>query len=193
MRICGTISLHLCASHSTVYRVCSALLPRRGRLLEGLVQQGSLSSSEHWDISLGHFLSTAETLGLSRSRHTCVVYAPDFVTRTRVASALDLPENRNGVVVAGSPVGKSDFVASFVQERTEAVEDLVDKLADLPLRHQDRFALLRKSMVPRLVHLVRTAPLGRTLGGRKCGPRNGLHSGGGGDHHWPRLQGQPHS
>jgi hypothetical protein len=46
-----------------------------------------------------------------------------------VASVLDLPEACDGVVVAGSPVGKSDFVASFAQESTEAVEDLVDKLA----------------------------------------------------------------
>jgi hypothetical protein len=29
------------------------------------------------------------------------------------------------VVVAGSPVGKSDLFASFAQESTEAVEDLV--------------------------------------------------------------------
>jgi hypothetical protein len=58
------------------------------------------------------------------------------------------------------------------------------------------FALLRKSMVPWLVHLVRTALL-RAGGDRvdailKLGPRCGLHLGGGGDRHWPRLQGQPH-
>jgi hypothetical protein len=77
-----------------------------------------------------------------------------------VASALNCPEARDGVVVVGSAVGKATFVASFAKERTKAVEDLVDKLAELPLRHQDRFVLLGKSMVPWLVHLVRTAPLG---------------------------------
>jgi hypothetical protein len=63
------------------------------------------------------------------------------------------------MVVADLPVGKSDFVASFAQGSTEAVEDLVEKLAVLPLRDQERIALLRKSMVPWLVRLVRTAPL----------------------------------
>jgi hypothetical protein len=37
-------------------------------------------------------LSTAETLDLSRACHKCAVYAPDFVTRIRVADALDVPE-----------------------------------------------------------------------------------------------------
>jgi hypothetical protein len=70
-----------------------------------------------------------------------------------------LPEAHDGVVVAGSPVGTSDFVASFTQERTEAVADMVDQSVELPLEHQDRFALMRKSTVPQLVHLVRTTPL----------------------------------
>jgi hypothetical protein len=38
----------------------------------------------------------------------------------------------------------------------------VDKLAELPFRHQDRFALLRISMVPRLVRLVHTGPRDRS-------------------------------
>jgi hypothetical protein len=97
-------------------------------------------------IAMDHvLLSTVEILGLLRARHKCAVYAPDFETRTHVASALDLPEARDAVVVAGSPLGKSDFVASFAQERTEAVEDLVDKFAELSLRRQDRILLLRES------------------------------------------------
>jgi hypothetical protein len=66
----------------------------------------------------------AEAIGRSRARQKCAVCVPDSATRTRVASALDLPEDCDGVVVAGSPVGNSDFVDSFAQEHTEAVEDL---------------------------------------------------------------------
>jgi hypothetical protein len=54
--------------------------------------------------------SSSEALGLSRARHKCAVYSPDPATRSRAARALDLPEARDGVVVAGSPVGTSSFV-----------------------------------------------------------------------------------
>jgi hypothetical protein len=105
-------------------------------------------------------LSTEEALGLLRAHLNCAVYAPNSVTRAHTTRALDLPEAHDGVVVAGSPVGTSEFAASFAQERTKGVAHLVNELAELPLRHQDRFVPLRKSMVPRLVQLVHTAPLG---------------------------------
>jgi hypothetical protein len=63
----------------------------------------------------------------------------------------------DGIVAAGSPVGKPSFVAQQSMQSAQKVVELVQKLNEIDLPAQDKLLLLRKSLLVKVAHLARCA------------------------------------
>jgi hypothetical protein len=63
-----------------------------------------------------------------------------------------------GLVVAGCPVGKPEFIAAKAIAAAEGVELLVNTLMQLQLPVQDKLLVLRKSLQVKVAHLARCVP-----------------------------------
>ena len=69
----------------------------------------------------------------------------------------DKPDDLNGLVVLGTPLGKPAFVEAFVKTKIEAERKFVNKL----LKFDDlqcAWVMLSMSVVPRANHLIRMLP-----------------------------------
>jgi hypothetical protein len=101
----------------------------------------------------------AAAIGLSKAPHKCDVFGHTPSTAFETAQLLGMPHREEGVLVAGCPIGTPAYVTSVSLCHAAKVRVLVNALHHLPLGHRDQFLLLRKSLVPRLVHVTRTGPV----------------------------------
>ena len=69
----------------------------------------------------------------------------------------DLPPERNGVVILGTPVGQPEFVRRFLRERISVEQELWDILSAIP-NVQVAWLLLLFCSAPRANHLLRALP-----------------------------------
>ena len=69
----------------------------------------------------------------------------------------DMPPEKNGMVILGTPVGNSAFVEQHGKERLEEEKKLLSVLPDLP-DLQCAWLLLYFSATPRANHLLRAVP-----------------------------------
>jgi hypothetical protein len=98
----------------------------------------------------------AGTIVLSMAPRKCGLFGHTPSTALETAQLLGMPHREEGVLVAGCPIGTPAYVTSVSQCHAAKVRVLMNALRHLPLGHQDQFLLLRKSLVPRLVHVTRT-------------------------------------
>jgi hypothetical protein len=101
----------------------------------------------------------AAAIGLTKAPRKCGVFGHTPSTALETAKLLGMLHREEGVLVAGCPIGTPAYVMSVSQCHAAKVRVLVIALRHLPLGHQDQFLLLRKSLVPRLVHVTRTGPV----------------------------------
>jgi hypothetical protein len=99
----------------------------------------------------------AAAIGLSKAPRKCGVFGHTPSTALETDQLLGMPHREESVLVAGCPIGTPAYVTSVSQCHAAKVRVLVNALRHLPLGHQDH--LLRKSLVPRLVHVTRTGPV----------------------------------
>jgi hypothetical protein len=101
----------------------------------------------------------AAAIGLSMAPRKCGVFGHTPSTALETVQLLGMPHREEGVLVARCPIGTPAYMTSVSQCHAAKVRVLVNALRHLPLGHQDQFLLLRKSLVPRLVHVTRTGPV----------------------------------
>ena len=98
----------------------------------------------------------AADIGLRARPDKSQIFSP-ATDVTTVAGCLGV-QKPAGIVVAGTPVGPTDFVRAHVQDLLQDALQAVQALHALPLPHQDKHALLSKSLQHCLTHLPRTIP-----------------------------------
>jgi hypothetical protein len=78
------------------------------------------------------------------------------------AAELGVLHARDGLVVAGTPIGTESFVCDFLSRKLQEVPHEIQRLVDLPqpLTLQDKWVILSRSLQLRLQHLSRTVPWG---------------------------------
>jgi hypothetical protein len=152
-----------------------------GPLLFGIVLQSVLESTNathedshvlalHDDICLvgsapdvrladSELTRAAAAIGLSKAPRKCGVFGHTPSTALETAQLLGMPHLEEGVLVAGCPIGTPAYGTSVSQCHVAKMRVLLNALRHLPLGHQDQFLLLRKSLVPSLVHMTRTGPV----------------------------------
>ena len=72
--------------------------------------------------------------------------------------ALGIPTTDRGLVVAGCPVGKAEFIADGALGAYQEVEKLAQTLMELAPPVQDKLLIFRKSLQVKIAHLARSAP-----------------------------------
>jgi hypothetical protein len=100
-------------------------------------------------------------IGLTPSLPKCAAYAQSAATGLAVSFALGNAHRSEGLVAAGTPLSSEAFVEADARSRAETVSGLVTALASLPLGRQDKFLVLRPSLLARLIHLTRIPPWSR--------------------------------
>ena len=82
---------------------------------------------------------------------------PELQDISAEAWTADLPEEQNGLVILGTPLGKSAFVEAHARRRLEIEERLLRELPGMK-DPQKAWVLLSQSAVPRANHTLRTLP-----------------------------------
>ena len=100
----------------------------------------------------------AAAVGLRVQAAKCAATAGQPQETARLAAALGVQHQPDGVTVCGSPIGTDAYVAGVLGQRVADIKAQVDKLMRLPLLKQSQFVLLRTSLSARMHHLLRTTP-----------------------------------
>jgi hypothetical protein len=96
----------------------------------------------------------AAAIGLSIATRKCRAYRHNQAPATETACSHGLQHQAEGIVAAGCPVGNSEKTSCHSKGIAAKVCVLLSFLKQYPLALQDRFLLLHKSLVPRLVYLT---------------------------------------
>jgi hypothetical protein len=96
--------------------------------------------------------------GLTPSLHNCTAFSVTSSASQAVAASLSIQHATHGVVACGTPIGCTEYVQAFVQEKAQQATTLIDKLAHLPVSSQTKWILLHRSLQRKLNHLKFTVP-----------------------------------
>jgi hypothetical protein len=100
------------------------------------------------------------TAGLTPVASKAPPYSSDQDMATAAAAELGVLHARDGLVIAGPPIGTDPFVRDFLSRKRQEVCDKIQHFVDLPhpLLFQDKWAILSGFLQLRLQHLSRTVP-----------------------------------
>jgi hypothetical protein len=123
--------------------------------LDDIVLQGPCDAVKRAYSELRDQLSTA---GLQIQREKSIAYSTDPALADELAFQLGCQHAEGGLVVAGCPVGKPEFITSKAIAAAAGVEQLIKTLMELQLPVQDKLLVLRKSLQVKVAHLARCVP-----------------------------------
>jgi hypothetical protein len=100
------------------------------------------------------------TAGLTPVASKSAAHSSDQDMAAAAAAELGVLHARDGLVVAGTPIGTDSFVCDFLSRKRQEVHDEIQRLVDLPhpLTSQDKWVILSRSLQLWLQHLARTVP-----------------------------------
>ena len=99
---------------------------------------------------------TLKDVGLAVNEQKCGIYARDEEAARRLAGQIGVPHRADGLTVLGTPIGKDEHVRTVVTSKAEETIRLIERLMDLEVSIQVKFALLRMSLSVRMRHFQRT-------------------------------------
>ena len=99
--------------------------------------------------------------GLKVNANKCRVYSANAELAVETATRLGLGPDcvaADGLVIAGTPIGKPEFVTEHAHARVGRTNQAITDLLSLGLSAQEKFVILHQCLQHRDTHLMRTTP-----------------------------------